>query len=126
MMIHELQHKTALENHWQQLKEWIIKRWPENKDNKAQNLKSYWTIQDDMTGIGGVILKDRHIVIPDTLQKQALELFHINHIGIEKTKFLCVNQYIGQVLIAIMKNISKMFYMSWIPANTTKGMNNVP
>ena len=33
MTICELQHKTALDNYLQQLKESIIKRWPETKDN---------------------------------------------------------------------------------------------
>ena len=35
MMIYELQHKTVLGNHLQQLKECIIKVRPENKDNIA-------------------------------------------------------------------------------------------
>ena len=48
MMIHELQHKTAIANHLQQLKEHIIKRWPENKDFAAQNLRPYWTFWEDM------------------------------------------------------------------------------
>ena len=39
MIIHEWQHETALDNHLQQLKECIIKGWPENKGNVAQNLK---------------------------------------------------------------------------------------
>ena len=43
MMICELQHQTALDNHLQQLKECIIKGWPENKDNIAQNLRPCWT-----------------------------------------------------------------------------------
>ena len=35
-----------------------------------------------------VILKGRCIVIPNALQKQALEQPHINHMGIDKTKLL--------------------------------------
>ena len=73
MRICELQHKTALDNHLQQMKEYIIKELLENKDNIAQNLRSYCTFQDDMAFIDRVILKDRHIVMPDTLQKQVLE-----------------------------------------------------
>ena len=34
------------------------------------------------------ILKGRQIVIPDTLQKQALEQLHVNHMRIKKTKLL--------------------------------------
>ena len=69
LMICKLQHKTALDNHLQQLKECIRKEWPENKDNIAENLRPYWTFLDDMAAIDRVILKGRCIVIPDTLQK---------------------------------------------------------
>ena len=41
-----------------------------------------------MAVIDGVILKGRHMVIPDTLKKKALEQLHINHMGAEKTKLL--------------------------------------
>ena len=41
-----------------------------------------------MAVIDGVILKGRHIVIPEALQWQALEQLHVNHMGITKTKLL--------------------------------------
>ena len=88
MTILELQHETALDNHLQQLKEGIIKGWPENKDNLPQNLRPYWTFQDDMAIIDRVMIKGRFIVIPDKLQKQVLQQLHINHMGMEKTKLL--------------------------------------
>ena len=34
---------TDQENYLQQLKECIIKGWPENKDSIAQDLRPYWT-----------------------------------------------------------------------------------
>ena len=34
------------------------------------------------------LLMGRFIVIPEVLQKQVLEQFHINHMGIETTKLL--------------------------------------
>ena len=50
-----------------------------------------------MAVIDGVILKGKHIVIPNTLQKQALEQLHINHMGKEKTKLLaCKSIYMSQ------------------------------
>ena len=86
-MICELQHKTALDNQLQQLKE-HIKGWQENKDNIPQDPRPYWTFQDDMAVTDRVILKGTCIVIPATLQKQALEQFNINHMVMEKTKLL--------------------------------------
>ena len=83
MMIHELQQETLQDNPLQQLKEQFIKGWPGNKDHIAQNLRPYWTFQDNMAVIDKVILKGRCVVIPDTLHKQALGQLHINHVGIE-------------------------------------------
>ena len=36
-----------------------MKGWPEKKDNIAQNLRPYWTFQDDMAVMDRVILKAR-------------------------------------------------------------------
>ena len=41
-----------------------------------------------MAVIDAVILKGRCVVIPERLQKQALEQLHINHMGIEIAKCL--------------------------------------
>ena len=105
MMIHVLQHEMALDSHLKQLKECIIKGWPKNKDNIPQNLRPHWTFQDDMAVTDRVILKGRHIMTPDTLQKQAVEQLHINHMEMEKKSSLHVNQYIGHVLILILRKI---------------------
>ena len=50
-----------------------------------------------MAVIDGGILKGRWIVIPQSLQKQALEQFHVDHIGIKKLKSWYANQSIGQI-----------------------------
>ena len=47
--------------------------------------------------IDRVILKSRDIVIPETLQRQALEQLRVNHIGIKKLNSWHANQSIGQV-----------------------------
>ena len=41
-----------------------------------------------MAVIDGVILKDRCNMIPNTLQKQALDQLHINDMGMDKRKLL--------------------------------------
>ena len=42
--------------------------------------------QDGMAVIDGLIVIGRHVVIPETLQRQALEQLHSNHMGITKPK----------------------------------------
>ena len=41
-----------------------------------------------MAIIDRVIMKGRHIVVPEVLQKQEHHQIHINHLAIEKTKLL--------------------------------------
>ena len=40
--------------------------------------------QDDKAVIYRIILKGRHVVIPESVKRQALEQFHVNLRGIEK------------------------------------------
>ena len=41
-----------------------------------------------MAVIDGIVLKGKHVIIPEILKTQALYQLHINHMGIEKTKLL--------------------------------------
>ena len=43
---------------------------------------------DDMAVLERVIQKGRHVVIPETLQRQASEQLHGNHKGTKKNKLL--------------------------------------
>ena len=42
MTLHEHQQATSQGEHLQQLKELIIKGWPENKDQIPQEIRAYW------------------------------------------------------------------------------------
>ena len=65
------------------------------------------------------------MVIPGSLQRQALEQIHVNHMGIEKTKLLAcelicktgMNNEIEKIKLAKNKNL---LYMSGFSANTAK------
>ena len=41
-----------------------------------------------MAVINGVMLKGRHVVVPESLKTQALEQLHVNYKGIEKIKLM--------------------------------------
>ena len=43
MMIHQLQPANSQDDHQQQFKNYIIKGWPENKDQIPQDMQTYWT-----------------------------------------------------------------------------------
>ena len=61
MIIHELQQTTLQDEHLQCLTEHIIKGWPENSDQIPQDMRTYWTLFDDMAVTDTVILKGRHM-----------------------------------------------------------------
>ena len=45
MTIQQLQHATSQANHLQQLRGYIIRGWPENKDQIPQDKQTYWTFE---------------------------------------------------------------------------------
>ena len=57
MTIQQLQQETSKGDHLQQLKGYIIRGWPENKDQIPEDMWTSWTFQDDMVVIDGVILR---------------------------------------------------------------------
>ena len=84
MTLHKLQQATSQDHHIQCLKECIMQGWPEGRDKIPQYIRTYWTFRDDMVVIDGVIIKGRHIVVLQALQKQPLQQLHISHMGIQK------------------------------------------
>ena len=57
MTCNELKEVTSQDQHLQQLMEYIIQGWPDNKDKLLQDVRTYWTLRDDMVVIDGVIIK---------------------------------------------------------------------
>ena len=78
---------TSEDQHIQQLMEYIIQGWPDNKDQLLQDIRTYWAFRDDTAVIYGVVIKGRCIVIPEVLQQQTLEYLDINDMGIEKPNY---------------------------------------
>ena len=60
------------------LQEHIIRGWLEHRDQVPQHMRTYWTFQDDMALVDGVILKSRHTVIPDALKRETLEQLYVS------------------------------------------------
>ena len=84
--MHEQQHATSQDQHLYCLKDYITQGLLESRDQMPWDIRTYWTFRDDMAAIDVVIIKGRHIVVPEALQEQVLQQQHINHMGIEETK----------------------------------------
>ena len=83
------------------------------KDELHADLKPYWSYRDELAVIDGIILKGRHIVIPNSLRQQVLGQLHTNHMGIEKKKLLaCESVYWSSINADIEDCIKKLYFMS--------------
>ena len=61
-----------------------------------------------MAVIDGIIMKSRHVIIPEILKTQALDQLHINHMGIEKTKLLACESIYWVNIIDDIENFIKI------------------
>ena len=73
MSIQQIWQVSGQDEHLQQLKGYIIVGWPEIKDKVQQDIRTYWSFKDDMAVIDGIIMKGRHVIIPEILKTQALD-----------------------------------------------------
>ena len=71
MSVQQIQQATAQDEHLQQVKGFIIAGWPGSKYQVHHDIRAYWSFRDDMAVIDGIIMKGRHIVIPEALKLQA-------------------------------------------------------
>ena len=67
------------------------------------DIRPYWSYKDDLAVIDGIVMKGRHIVIPENLKQQVLDQLPFNHMGIKKLNYLCANLCIGLILIMTWK-----------------------
>ena len=84
MSMAKIQQASAQDDHLQCLKGFIITGWPSTKDELHADLKPYWSYRDELAVIDIIVLKGRHIVMPNSLRQQILDQLHTNHMGIEK------------------------------------------
>ena len=100
MSISQIQQAMMQDEHLQHLKNNIISGWPATKDQLHINIRPYWPYKDDLAVIDGIVMKGRHIIIPEVLKQQVLDQLHVNHMGIEKKKknYLHTGQYVGLIL----------------------------
>ena len=87
LSITDLQQASSQDSHIQKLKHFIITGWFNSRDDVSEELKPYWAYRDELAVISGIVLKGRHIIIPNSLKQQVLNQLHINHMGIEKMNY---------------------------------------
>ena len=70
------------------LKHIVQTGWPHDIHDLSKEIQLYWTFCEEMTIEDGLLLKGTHIIIPQTLHKEMIQLLHTGHLRLEK----CLNR----------------------------------
>ena len=68
------------------LKSYCENGWPERKSDLADFMKSYWSLQGEITINHGLLMKGDQIIIPVSMQDDILSKIHWVHQGITKSQ----------------------------------------
>jgi len=82
----DLQLARANDTHLQQLKDEIVRGWPNNVSNLPQLLHEFWNVREDLYVPNDLILMGSHLVIPSSRRHLVMKVVHKGHLGIEKCK----------------------------------------
>ena len=70
----------------------VLKGFPTSKDDLPDNLKWYWSMQNELYIIEGVPFKDRKMLIPRNLRTTVLEGFHVADQGVNSHAVKCTDE----------------------------------
>ena len=66
------------------LKHIVQTGWPLEIWDLPKEIQPYWTFCEEMTIEDGLLLKGAHIIVPQTLHKEMIQLLHTGHLRLEK------------------------------------------
>ena len=88
LMFNQFPTETAQDEELALLKHIVQTEWPHDICDLPKEIQPYWTFHEEMTIEDGLLLKGTHIIIPQTLLKEMIQLIHTGHLGLEK----CLNR----------------------------------
>ena len=86
--VEEIRSVTLEDDNIGALSTYMIHAWPSTKAKVIKEIHQSWPFRDETLVIDLIVMKDRRMIIPASLQKRALDQPHVNHMGIEKTRLL--------------------------------------
>ena len=84
--IRQIRDETVKDPALSVLKDCIMKGFPEKRQSCPPLILEYWNYRDELHCADGVIMKGDRVVVPKSLQADALEQIHYAHQGTEKCK----------------------------------------
>ena len=70
------------------LKQVFQNGWPQDICDLPKEIQLYWTFHEEMSIEDGLLLKGTHIIVPNTLHPEMIQLLHTGHLRLEK----CLNR----------------------------------
>ena len=88
MSIEDIQAATHEDAHLQEWGAYTIQGWSHKKEEMDHSMRQYWPIREKLAMIDCFVIRGKRILIPFEIQKQILQQWHSNPIGIGKLRLL--------------------------------------
>ena len=88
------------------LKTYVVDGFPKHKHECTEDIHSFFDYRESLTIIDGMVMKDKRIVIPESLCEDALKVLHRSHMGIVKLKNMAAQACSGPKFTMTQKMIS--------------------
>ena len=75
---------TAQDEELALLKHIVQTGWPQEICDLLKEIQPQWTFHEEMTTEDGLLLKGTHIIAPQTLHKEMIQLLHTAHLRLDK------------------------------------------
>jgi len=82
-LIDVIQQETLADQSMQQLHNLIVQGWPDNKQQVPPQVRTYWTIREELTVQNDLIYKGERLVVPAAASRTMIENIHASHQGIQ-------------------------------------------
>ena len=86
LTLQDIKEETIKDCQLTKLKTYIVDDFPKHKHECAKDIHSFFDYRESLTIIDGMVMKDKRIVIPESICNDALKVLHRSHMGIVKTK----------------------------------------
>ena len=86
LTLQDIKEETIKDCQLTKLKTYIVSGFLKHKHEYAEDFHSFFDYRESLTIIDGMVMKDKRIVIPESLHNDALKVLHRSNMGVVKAK----------------------------------------
>ena len=68
----------------------IITGWPDKHTEISEIAKPYWNFRDELSILGGVVLKGNRVVVPKVMRNDVLKQIYESYLGVTRSSHQCI------------------------------------